>query len=262
MEEAPEQQVMREGPLGVKISVDLSVPWVPEDEILESFEFDNELTWRFWADVKKAEICISIVFIIGILFLPCSLVELYFLESNMADAAYNRWLAVSRDSIFVIRKKRKTGLRYDCQDVGEIRKMIPIANVQDVMVTEPAGTAVCCFVPNVLNSVQVQTAAAHGDGEGGPHHDPSQACLVGLRDPKRFRDVIMGLKKGRYAEKDGQQQSFKVPKVVPLGAEQPADGEAQETLSQILKTLQSIDRKLDGKVIVDALPGVPTQPAS
>merc|ERR1712083_425998 len=124
----------------------------------------------------------------------------------MADMAYSRWLGVSRENILVVRKKRKAGCRFDCEDVGEIRKLIPIANVQNVMIQEPAGTAVCCFVENVLNSVVLQTAASSGGEEA--HYDPSQAFLMGLEDPKRFRDVIMDLKRGQYTAKDGHGQSF------------------------------------------------------
>jgi len=174
--------------------------------------------------------------------------------------AYNRWLAVSRESIFVVRKKRKKGIRFDCQDEGEIRKTIPIANVQDVMITEPAGTAVCCFVPNVLNSVRLQTAAASGDDES-PHHDASQAFLVGLRDPNRFRNVIMGLKKGIYIGKEGGPQAFQSPAVDAIGnslRESASQGHDTQVLHQILDTLKSIDQKLDSKALVD-VPGMSLQ---
>jgi hypothetical protein len=74
------------------------------------------------------------------------------------------------------------------------------------MITEPAGTACLCFVENVLTTVQIQTAAAGG----GPEHqsDASQGYLMGLQDPKRFRDVVMGLKKGRYVAKTGDEAAF------------------------------------------------------
>ena len=45
---------------------------------------------------------------------------------------------------------RKTQLRFYCQDASESRKSIPINNVQDIMILEPAGTAVCCFPETVV----------------------------------------------------------------------------------------------------------------
>merc|ERR550537_1339429 len=130
----------------------------------------------------------------------------YFIPRNQADDAYCRWVAVSRDNVYIVRKRRKAGCRWSCQDIGETRKNIPIANIQDVMITEPAGTAVCCFIDNVLTDVQIQTAA--GGGGGDPRQDSAMGYLRGLEDPKRFRDVVMNLKKGRYVDRNGQPSAF------------------------------------------------------
>jgi hypothetical protein len=108
--------------------------------------------------------------------------------------------------VYIIRKKRGSGCRCSCQDIGETRKLIPIANIQDVMITEPAGTACLCFIDNVLTTVQIQTAASGGGPE--PQQDASQGYLMGLQDPRRFRDVVMGLKKGRYVAKTGGTSAF------------------------------------------------------
>jgi len=254
---APKQELMRTKPPGVEVSVDLSCPWQPEDGILENFEFDHELTRQFWVDKAQCEIMMSFAVVLGCLWLPCSCVELCVLEQNMADMSYNRWLAVSRENIFIVRKKRKAGWRFDCQDVGEIRKLIPASNVQDVMIQEPAGTAVCCWVDNVLNSVVLQTAASSVGEEA--QLDPSQAMLVGLKDPQRFRNVIMGLKRGQYVAKIGEGQSFDVPPVNALGSTMLASSDDPgvqnlQTLREILSTLKSIDQKLERKALVDVPP--------
>ena len=134
-----------------------------------------------------------------------------FIDANQADAAYCRWVAVSQDNVYIIRKKRGSGCRCSCQDIGETRKLIPIANIQDVMITEPAGTAVCCFINNVLTTVRIQAAASHGGTEYEKwDYDPEsdRDYLMGLQDPKRFRDVVMGLKKGRYVAKTGGTSAF------------------------------------------------------
>jgi hypothetical protein len=215
-------------PPGVPTAVDLERPWLAEDEILEEFDFDHELTWKFHAGLEKCDILVTFVpslLVLAIGVLLCVLVSLWFLflalpallasfrifaygfaDANAADGAYCRWVAVSRDNVYIIRKKRQSGCRCSCQDIGETRKLIPIANIQDVMITEPAGTACLCFIDNVLTYVQIQTAASGGAVE--PHLDASQGYLAGLQDPNRFRDVVMGLKKGRYVAKTGDASAF------------------------------------------------------
>merc|ERR1711988_395874 len=93
--------------------------------------------------------------------LPVTLLGLpiirYYSTLNQADNAYCRWVAVSRENLYIVRKRRSSCFRLSCCDIGETKKVIPIANIRDVMITEPAGTAVCCCVPNVLSDVQLQT---------------------------------------------------------------------------------------------------------
>lgn len=208
-------------PTGVKVAVDLESPWSPEDQILEEFEFDHEKTWRFVAGVEKCQTLFQLgplffvlvvllgilrdkaVFAIPFIILVLALTAISYVlaDVNSADDAYCRWVAVSRDNVYIIRKKRKRACRFSCQEIGTSRKTIPIANIQDCMVHEPAGTAVMCFIPNVLTTVQIQTAASGGAED--PRADSGMGFLAGLEDPKRFRDVVMGLKKGKYTDPRG-----------------------------------------------------------
>lgn len=195
MAEAPRQATMaRVAPpedVAQFLSVDLSSPWHPEDDILEGFAFDDEKTWRFFSYLQKMQL---ICFPPGWLMCP-------FISCNEADRAYARWVAVSRDNIMLVRKQHKAACRLYCCDVGETRKVIPIMNVQDVMIKEPAGTAFCCCVPRVLTEVLIQTAASHSAEKS--NSDASMMVLSGLMDPKRFRDVVLSLKRGRYTGPDG-----------------------------------------------------------
>jgi hypothetical protein len=215
-------------PPGVPTKVDLESPWHVEDEILEEFEFDHELTWKFHAEAEKcgtllmffpglvlfaAGMVLVIVVTLATLAVPIvgglslfGICGYCFIDANAADSAYCRWVAVSQDNVYIVRKKRGSGCRCSCTDIGETRKLIPIANIQDVMISEPAGTAVCCFVPNVLTGVHIQTAAAGGGPD--PQSEGSQGYLLGLKDPRRFRDVVMALKKGRYVGKSGESSAF------------------------------------------------------
>lgn len=240
--EAPQQQTMKSHspPPGVMdmLSVDLSSPWLPEDEILEEFEFDHELTWRFHSKLALAHL--SLCF-----FNPLAWPMCYFIPRNEADKAYCRWVAVSRDHIIIVRRKHKAGCRCECQDVGATRKVIPIANVQDVMITEPAGTAFCCCIWNVLTDVQVQTAAAHTQpniGGDAPHRDASMAVLRGLKDPQRFRRTILSLKTRRYSGPDAGSATSGLPQQSDaLGS--PL---AHDHSGEMVELLRSIDAKLAG----------------
>jgi len=170
------------------------VPWEQSDEIIEEFEFDLELAAHFFT---HREACGRAMHPATLITLPCFY---HCIQANNVDYVYSTWVAVSRENIYIIRKRRKTGLRCYCCDQGEVQKVIPIANVQDVMVTGPAGTAVCCFVPNVLHTVEVQTAAAGGQtgGDANGRKKKNQGAIgtvMGLADPKRFRDTVMRLKR-------------------------------------------------------------------
>ena len=50
---------------------------------------------------------------------------------------------MSKENIYIVRRKRKGDMRCSCCDMAEMRKTIPINNVQDIMITEPAAYAVC-----------------------------------------------------------------------------------------------------------------------
>mmetsp|Transcript_43431 Transcript_43431/g.94599 ORF Transcript_43431/g.94599 Transcript_43431/m.94599 type:complete len:236 (+) Transcript_43431:48-755(+) len=173
----------RAPPTRSSYSVDVNSPWKPDDNILEEFEIDLELAAKFYTD----QACW------GMLMAPYCwpLVPLVYtcIRANATDVVWGLWLAVSKENVYVVRRRHKSCLRCYCCDVGEIRKVIPVANVQDVMITGPAGTAVCCFVPNVLHTVEIQTAASGGISDG------AVGRIQGLKDPQRFRDVVLGLKK-------------------------------------------------------------------
>ena len=183
--------------------------------------------------------------------------------------------------MYIVRRKRKTQLRFDCQDASESRKTIPINNVQDIMILEPAGTAVNCFVPNVLSGVKIETAGSHGGAD--PLTDPSMGMLAGLKDAQRFRNVVLGLKKGIYLQPSGAPLTIGAPPAVDSlgrtlgGPGLPAVGtsvvgnpsasqainalvasaassgsEVERLLGAMLTTLHSIDQKLSYSKVVSA----------
>ena len=203
----------------------------------------------------------------------CCLLKWSNADLNAADLAYSRWVAVSKENIYIVRRKRKGDMRCSCCDMAEMRKTIPINNVQDIMITEPAAYAVCdCCVANVLTSIKVETAGNAGDGG---INDPSVGLLMGMTDPQRFRTVVLNLKRGvytcsppasprrlrrrpRWTRSAGRLARQVCPPSVPrspaaasqggvdaLSAAAAASGSKVEALlGSMLTTLQSIDQRL------------------
>jgi len=198
----------------IQLSVDPASPWMPSDEILEEFFFDDELTRQFFSDKERCEATgLAVLFPPAA---PCTMITCSLADVNAADFAYSRWVAVSKENIYIVRRKRKADWRFDCCDINESRKTIPINNVQDIMINEPAAYAAwCCFVPNVLTSVAIETAGTGGAmGGGDPRVDPSFGMLQGLLDPQRFRNVVLNLKKGIYIEPGGGTRAVGAPPAV------------------------------------------------
>ena len=174
-------------PDGRKMYVDPNLrPWRDDDEVLEEFPFDDELTRHFFRDKMQCDELMNGLFVCY-LNLPCACAKMAMADANASDLAYSRWVATSKENIYIVRHKRKSDMRLDCCDVQATRKTIPINNVQDIMITEPAAYAVCgCCVPNVLSTVRIETAGNSGDGGDS---DASVGLLSGMADPQRFRQV-------------------------------------------------------------------------
>lgn len=229
-------------------SVSLAPPWDVGDNVIHEFEFDLEVAREFFTNVECCGLCLSP---------PCWLcLPCYYscLRQNNADIAYGTWVGMSRDNIYIVRKRRKSCCRCYCCDVGEVRKIIPVANVQDVMITEPAGTAVCCCVPFVLTTAEVQTAAAGGVFGGDKTGSPVGAvgCIKGLVDTKRFRDTVLELKRAQRGG-DGLGTAATAPTQMgmpELQALVQCNERMEHTNQEILSALKSIDQKLDGKQLV------------
>jgi hypothetical protein len=73
--------------------------------------------------------------------------------------------------------------------MGKSSKTVPFDKLTDCDVSEPAGTAICCCVPNVLTTVTVDTASSGGQlGH--------ELTIVGLRDPHAFKKCVWDCKRG------------------------------------------------------------------
>lgn len=162
------------------------------DGIIAVFDFDYEKIENFQWDMTKCSLlcpltCPFTCLIPSICCLPC------FAKANIEWAARAQHVAVHRDGIKFVRDKRKAWCGLQCSDQGKNSKTVPFDKLTDCDVQEPAGMACCCFIPNVLSEVTVDTASSGGTNEHGvTQHELS---LKGLRDPHAFKKCVWDCKR-------------------------------------------------------------------
>ena len=96
-------------------------------------------------------------------------------------------VAIHRDGIKFVADKHPSGCGFSCQDQGKNSKTVPFDKLTDCDISEPAGTAVCCFVPNVLSVVTVDTASS-----GQLSHE---LVIRGLKDSHGFKKCVWDCKR-------------------------------------------------------------------
>jgi len=120
-------------------------------------------------------------------------------RDNSRDEAVARNLRVTREEIIYTVHKHKAGFRSDCSDVGTVTKTVPVDRLQDVLLIEPAGG---CIVREVLYRADVQTAAVGfvHPSINNPAGARAELSLIGLKQPHKFRDLVLGLKKNHEVD--------------------------------------------------------------
>ncbi|KAJ1621915.1 hypothetical protein T492DRAFT_1066181 [Pavlovales sp. CCMP2436] len=147
--------------------------------VLRTYEFHYAQVTKFDNDVMWATACIP----------PCcfpynATMACCFLAANNRDASNAMHLALTRDGIRFVFDKHPTACRLAMCDIGRTSKTVPFDKLTDCDVQEPAGTAVCCCVDNVLTAVTVDTASGR------------EMVLRGLKDPFAFKSDVWGMKRG------------------------------------------------------------------
>jgi len=177
---------------GINMSTDEKRPF---QEYLE-FEFDLPSIVQYNAARQKCVMfslsCIPVYGWLAAPFLACYSCNAY---DNARDEAMVRNLRVTREEIIYTVGRHKSGWRSDCSEVGTVTKSVPVDRLQDVLLKEPAGG---CVVKEVLTRAEVQTAANSGYGKptmDNPGGERAELSLAGLKQPHKFRDLVLGLKK-------------------------------------------------------------------
>jgi hypothetical protein len=116
-----------------------------------------------------------------------------FFSQQISWEARAQHVALTVDGIKYVRDKRKTLCGLQCSDAGKVSKTVPFDKLTDCDVSEPAGNALVCCVPNVLHTVNVDTASSGQTTDGIPHHELS---LTGLSRPHELKKAVWAMKRG------------------------------------------------------------------
>ena len=169
--------------------------------IIAVFDFDYDVVIDF--DYSVTQCCwalcpVPTLIIPSLCCVPC------FAKSNIEWKTRAMHVAVHQDGIKFVNDKRKNCCGLTFTDKGKNSKTVPFDKLTDCDVQEPAGTAVCCFVPNVLSNVIVDTASS-----GAP--DPNTGIarheldLRGLKDPHGFKKCVWDCKRSAVNLRGGNE---------------------------------------------------------
>ena len=218
------------------VSEELIAFFADREGVVQVFDFDNDAVfdynWRLYENCLQLHACFPPLACIPLVFLPvwCFCMPIYLggcARKNVRDAADAQHVCVTQDGIVYTVDKRKTGCRHEGSEKGKWSKTVLWDQITKCDVHEPAGAAgpVCCLVNRTLTNVYVDTVSGSyswsdsplgrfhdndfgqdhrigcdgkitpmgGGGESGPAHE---LVLVGLREPKAFKDLVWQMKRG------------------------------------------------------------------
>jgi hypothetical protein len=112
---------------------------------------------------------------------------------NIRDRANAIRIGVTETHLIYCREKVKTCWRLSCCDEGKIVREIPLEQITDVIVTEPAGG---CCPPNILYKVSIETP-----GQGGFSQPDVKIDGLTKDDAYKLRALVMKRKSTRKAPK-------------------------------------------------------------
>ena len=208
------------------------VYFAQEPNLIAAFDFDYQTIVDFTTSLRWAQL----------VFLPpawCSMACCYpcFLQQNVEWDVRSQHVALTVDGIRYVKEKRKSMCGLPCTDKGRESKTVPYDKITDCDVMEPAGTACCCCIQNVLSKVHVDTASSGVGGEGGVRHELE---LHGLVDAPAFKHSVWAMKR-RVAPAGAQ---------VPLGPRSSAPGQMEmqiSLLTEIRDELKHLNETMDSR---------------
>mmetsp|Transcript_110937 Transcript_110937/g.214844 ORF Transcript_110937/g.214844 Transcript_110937/m.214844 type:complete len:229 (+) Transcript_110937:88-774(+) len=196
-----------------------------DPETVHVFDFDYEKIIKFKSKVAHMElgICLPIT---ALFCLPC------LVKKNVTWEARAMHVALTVDGIRYVVDKHKTGCGSSCTDVGKTVTTIPYSNITDCYVVEPAGTACCCCIRNVLATVYIHTAPGRGTSSIGSRRLPD-LVLEGLFEPLEFQQTLWAMKREDGAGRKEKKASFE-------GPSKDKEGSNTDVLQEIRDELRSV----------------------
>eukprot|EP00440_Ansanella_granifera_P048168 gb/GFBE01052179.1/.p1 GENE.gb/GFBE01052179.1/~~gb/GFBE01052179.1/.p1 ORF type:complete len:235 (+),score=43.62 gb/GFBE01052179.1/:1-705(+) len=203
------------------------------------YDYDEIITFRQKLGCAQLPLC------------PCSILWCHpcFLMQNIEWDTRARHLALTIDGIKFVHDKRKTMCGLSCTDAGKESKTVPYDKITDCDVEEPAGTAFCCCIQNVLHKVSIDTASSGGYSDHGTKHELE---IEGLKHPHAFKQSVWAMKRGEMPENalcqhpafTGVASSAAVPTLLAAAPKQvdmntPLLTEIRDELKKLNKNLSS-----------------------
>mmetsp|Transcript_44902 Transcript_44902/g.71340 ORF Transcript_44902/g.71340 Transcript_44902/m.71340 type:complete len:230 (-) Transcript_44902:72-761(-) len=159
-----------------------------EPGLLGVFDYEYEEIVGFYKKLRWAQfIFIPPAWLTSICCTPC------FLNQNIEWDTRSRHLALTVDGIKFVHARRPTLCGLSFTDKGKEAKTVPYDKITDCDVQEPAGTACCCFIENVLHKVTVDTASSGMSKDGIEKHELE---IIGLKHPHEFKQAVWSIKRG------------------------------------------------------------------
>lgn len=156
-----------------------------------------------------------------------------FLRKQIEWKTRAQHVALTVDGIRYVQDRHPTCCGFSCSDRGRESKTVPYDKITDCDVQEPAGTACCCCIPNVLSKVHVDTASSRGAGGegGGPRHELQ---LDGLKNAIEFKQAVWAMKRGQVPA------SASVPLNSAMAMSAPIQGRMNTGRDEELQLLREI----------------------
>jgi len=157
-----------------------------EDDIIAVFDFDYEAMETYYTNIGWASIAATLLYLPLFIAQLVGLVPCY-LRKNIQWNARSQHVAITRDGIRFVRDRRSCCWGLSCTDQGKSSKTVPFDKITDCDVEEPAGNS-CLCVPNILSTVNIDTASSGTDGR-------KELRLAGLKNPHGFKKLVWAMKR-------------------------------------------------------------------
>lgn len=161
-----------------------------ENDVIAVFDFDYPAMETFYTSMGWATFASTILytpfFVASLLGgAPC------YLRKNVEWSTRTQHVAITHDGIRFVHDRRPCCWGLAMCDRGKSSKTVPFDKITDCDIAEPAGNS-CLCVPNILTTVNVDTASSGAGAEG-----RKELKLAGLKDPHSFKKLVWAMKRSQ-----------------------------------------------------------------